>query len=54
MRQVPSMAALAVDDWNDEREDHIAEREYLNGIATDLQSIADGLIKTREAAVENQ
>jgi hypothetical protein len=48
------MAALAVDNWNDERKDRAAEKEYLNGIATDLRSTAEGLITAREAAAENQ
>ena len=48
------MAALAVDNWNDDRKDRIAEREYLDGIAADLQSTAEGLADTREAAADNQ
>jgi hypothetical protein len=48
------MAALAVDNWNDERKERMAEQEYLAGIAIDLQSTAEGLAATRAAANENQ
>lgn len=39
------MAALAVDNRNDERKDRMAEQQYLEGIAADLQSTADGLVE---------
>ena len=48
------MAALAVDNWNDERKDRLAEQEYLAGIAADLQSNSSDLAHVRMAAVENQ
>lgn len=46
--------ALAVDNWNEARKERIAEREYLRGIATDLEASAQALAQTLEAARENR
>lgn len=48
------MVALAVDNWNEVRKERIVEREYLAGIAADLESSAVWLERTREAALRNQ
>jgi len=48
------MVALAVDNWNETRKEHIIEREYLAGIVADLETSADSLEKTRAAAIQNQ
>lgn len=46
--------ALAVDNWNEVRKERIAERDYLRGIAADLEDSATALERTREAATENR
>lgn len=46
--------ALAVDNWNEVRKERIAERDYLRGIAADLEDSASALERTREAALENR
>ena len=46
--------ALAVDNWNETRKERIAEREYLNGIATDLEASARSLQQTLASARENR
>jgi hypothetical protein len=46
--------ALTVDNWNETRKERIAEREYLRGIAADLEESALGLERASDAAVENR
>lgn len=46
--------ALAVDNWNERRKEHITEHEYLQGITADLQASAQSLESTRNAAIENR
>ena len=46
--------ALAVDNWNETRKERVAERDYLRGIAADLEASAQGLEQTRNAAIENR
>jgi uncharacterized membrane protein len=46
--------ALTVDNWNETRKERIAEREYLRGIAADLEETAFGLERASDAAVENR
>ena len=46
--------ALAVDNWNETRKEHAAERDYLRGIAADLEASARGLERSRSAAIRNR
>ena len=46
--------ALAVDNWNEARKERITEREYLRGIAADLEESVSGLERTRDSAVNNR
>lgn len=46
--------ALAVDNWNEGRKERIAEREYLRGIAADLEESVIRLERARDAAMVNR
>ncbi len=46
--------ALAVDNWNDARKERVAERQYLRGIAADLEKSVVSLQRARDAAIENR
>ena len=46
--------ALTVDNWNELRKERIAEREYLRGIATDLEEAAVSLQSSRDSAINNR
>jgi hypothetical protein len=46
--------ALTMDNWNEARKERIAEREYLRGIAADLEESVVGLKRSRDAANYNR
>ena len=46
--------ALTVDNWNEARKERIAEREYLRGIAADLEDSVVSLKRSRDAAISNR